>query len=50
MAQYEEKVTKFNELMKDHNDWMRNSINLIASEKNCYGFRFVPQICRRSGL
>ena len=32
MAQYEEKVTKFNELMKDHNDWMRNSINLIASE------------------
>ena len=38
MAQYEEKVTKFNELMKDHNDWMRNSINLIASEN------------RRSGL
>lgn len=32
MSQYEADVTKFNQLMKDHNDWMKNSINLIASE------------------
>lgn len=32
MYQYEEDVNRFNELMKVHNDWMRDSINLIASE------------------
>lgn len=32
MYQYEENVSKFNDLMKTHNDWMRDSINLIASE------------------
>lgn len=32
MYQYEENVTKFNNLMETHNDWMRDSINLIASE------------------
>jgi len=32
MYQYESEVNKFNELMKDHNDWMRDSVNLIASE------------------
>ncbi|MGN1186203.1 MAG: serine hydroxymethyltransferase [Methanobrevibacter wolinii] len=28
----QENISKFQNFMKDHNDWMRNSINLIASE------------------
>ncbi|MDR1722273.1 MAG: serine hydroxymethyltransferase [Methanobrevibacter sp.] len=32
MSQYEDSVKYIQEMMKDHNDWMRNSINLIASE------------------
>ena len=32
MYQYEEDVNKINELMRVHNDWMRDSVNLIASE------------------
>ena len=31
MYQYEEDVNKINELMRVHNDWMRDSVNLIAS-------------------
>ena len=32
MSQYEEDVNTFENLIKDHNEWMENSINLIASE------------------
>lgn len=32
MYQYENEVTKLNELMETHNNWMRDSVNLIASE------------------
>lgn len=32
MSQNQDSVLKFENLMKDHNDWMKNSINLIASE------------------
>lgn len=32
MYQYESELSKFNDLMKIHNDWMRDSVNLIASE------------------
>ena len=32
MSQYKEDVKTFENLIKDHNDWMKNSINLIASE------------------
>ena len=32
MSQYEEDVKTFENLIKNHNEWMENSINLIASE------------------
>lgn len=32
MSQYEEDVKTFENLIKDHTNWMKNSINLIASE------------------
>ena len=32
MSQYQEDVKTFENLIKDHNEWMENSINLIASE------------------
>lgn len=32
MSQYQEDVKTFENLIKDHNKWMENSINLIASE------------------
>ncbi|MDL2246568.1 serine hydroxymethyltransferase [Methanobrevibacter sp. OttesenSCG-928-K11] len=32
MSQNQEDVFKFQNLMEDHNSWMKNSINLIASE------------------
>ena len=32
MYQYESEVNKLNELIETHNNWMRDSINLIASE------------------
>ena len=32
MSQNQDSVLKFENLMKDHNNWMENSINLIASE------------------
>ena len=32
MSQYEEDVETFENLIKDHTNWMKNSINLIASE------------------
>ena len=33
MYQYEEDMNKIYDLMRVHNDWMRDSVNLIASEK-----------------
>ena len=32
MSQYEEDIVTFENLIKDHTNWMKNSINLIASE------------------
>ena len=32
MYQYEEDMNKIYDLMRVHNDWMRDSVNLIASE------------------
>ncbi|MBZ9570415.1 serine hydroxymethyltransferase [Methanobrevibacter sp. TMH8] len=32
MSENENNVTEIQKLMKEHNDWMKNSINLIASE------------------